>query len=69
MKDIVKQIEQADEIQLNEYIRAVTRRYNALRTDREVTFLSLPTDPQPRSEELEEIVRYICACYNKLDSQ
>ena len=59
MKDIVTQIEQADEIQLNDIIRAVMRRYNALRTDREITFLSLPTDPKTRNEELEEIIRYI----------
>lgn len=59
MKDIVTQIEQADEIQLNEYILAVARRYNALRTDRELSFLSLPTDPKTRNEALEEIIRFL----------
>ena len=69
MKDIVTQIEQADEIQLNDIIRAVMRRYRALRTDRELSFLSLPTDPKTRNEELEKLIRYIRSCYNKQDSQ
>ena len=59
MDALLHQIEQADEIQLNDIIRAVMRRYNALRTDREITFLSLPTDPKTRNEELEEIIHFI----------
>ena len=67
-EDIVKRIEQASEIQLSKYISAVIRRYNVLRTDREAAFLSLSTDPKTRNKELEEIIRFICACYSKQDS-
>ena len=58
-QDIVKQIEQADEIQLNEIIHAVMRRYNALHADREAGFLALSTNPQTRDAELEDILRFI----------
>lgn len=68
-KEIIKQIEQAGELQLDEIITAVIHRYNALHTDREASFLSLPTDPKTRNEELEEIFRYIRSCYEKQDSQ
>jgi len=47
-KDVIKEIEQADEVQLNDYIHAILRRYNSLRTDREISVLSLPTDPKAR---------------------
>ena len=67
-KDIVKQIEQADELQLVEIISAAMRRYSALRTDRELSVLSLPTNPKTRNGELEEIICYIRACYNKQES-
>ena len=66
MEDIVKRIEQADELQLNEYIRAVVRRYGALRPDRECAFLSLPANP--RDDEIDDIIRFICFCYNRQQS-
>ena len=59
MEDIVKQIEQADEIQLNDIISAVIHRYNMLHSDREGFFLSLSTDPHQRSQEMESILRFI----------
>ena len=59
MEDIVKQIEQADEIQLNDIISAVIHRYNMLHPDREGSFLSLSTDPRQRSQEMESILRLI----------
>jgi len=65
VKDIIKQIEQADEIQLNDIISAVNRRYTALHTDREGGFLSLPTDPQARDKVLEETFSFIRSCYNR----
>lgn len=67
--DILQQIEQADEILLNDIIMAVMRRYIALRTDRELSFLSLPTDPETRNEELENIFEFIRTCYKKQDAQ
>ena len=62
MENIIKQIEQADEIQLNEIMSAVMRRYNALHTDREAGFLALSTDPQTRKTELNDIIRFIRIC-------
>jgi len=64
-KEIVKQIDQANEIQLNEFIHAVTRRYTALHADREGVFLALSTDPRTRDKELEDIIRFIRTHYNK----
>ena len=58
-EDIVKQIEQADEIQLNHIISAVIRRYDVLHPDRKSSFLSLSTDPHQRDKELENIIRFI----------
>ena len=59
VEDIVKQIEQADEIQLNDIISAVIHRYDMLHPDREGSFLSLSTDPYQRSQEMEGILRFI----------
>ena len=59
VEDIVKQIEQADEIQLNDIISAVIHRYDMLHPDREGSFLSLSTDPHQRSQEMESILRFI----------
>ena len=65
IKDIIKQIEQADEMQLQEIIDAVMYRYGTLRTDRELAFLSLPKDLQNRAEELEGVLQLIRTCYEK----
>ena len=65
MEDILKQIEQVDEIQLNDIISAAMRRYNALHTDRDAGFLALSTDPRIRDKELEEIIRFIRTHCNK----
>ena len=62
--DIVKQIEQVDENLLNDIIKAVMYRYNALHTDREAGFLSLSTDPDTRNAELKDIISSIRFCYN-----
>lgn len=66
LEDIVKQIEQIGELQLDEIISAVIHRYNALHADRELGFLSLPTDPRTRDKELEDIFSFIHSCYNRL---
>ena len=65
IKDIIKKIEQVDEMQLQEIIDAVMHRYSALRTDRELAFLSLPKDLQTRAEELEGVLQLIRTCYEK----
>ena len=66
---IIKQIEQADEMALEQMIRAVIRRYSALRTDRELSILSLPTDSKSRDAELENIIVFIRSCYRQQDPQ
>ena len=66
--EIVKQIEQADELQLNEIILAVVRRHNALQQHRTAIFLTIPTNPQNRAEELENTINLIRACYNRQDT-
>ena len=68
-KEVIKEIEQADEVQLNDYIHAILRRYNSLRTDREISVLSLPTDPKARDAELEEILDFMRRCYQKQDAE
>ncbi len=68
-EDIVKQIEQADELQIDEIAWAVVRRYNALRPDRKISILSLPTDPQNRDAELENTIALIRACYRQMGTQ
>ena len=59
MENIIKQIEQADELQLNHIISAVIRRYDVLYPDRDGSFLSLSTDPHLREQELGNIIRLI----------
>lgn len=59
MEMILKQIEQADEVLLNQVIIAVINRYDALTSDREGWFLSLSTDPQIRKQEIEGIINLI----------
>ena len=59
MENMIKQIEQADEIQLNHIISAVIRRYDVLHPDRDGSFLSLSTDPHLREQELGNIIRLI----------
>lgn len=59
MEMILKQIEQADEVLLNQVIIAVINRYDALTSDREGWFLSLSTDPQIRKQEMEGIINLI----------
>lgn len=68
-EELAKEIEQLDEVELNLCIRAVVCRYNALQTDRELSVISLPTDPKTRDEELENIFEFIRACYKKQDAQ
>ncbi len=67
MEHTVKQIEQADEIQLKQIIDTVIRRYNALHTDREAGFLSLSTDSDVRIAELDRIIAFIRSGYNRLE--
>ena len=64
MNDIIKQIEQADEVQLNEIINVVNRRYSALHSDRVGGFLSLATDSRQCEKELENIIQFVRKCYN-----
>ena len=63
---IIKEIEQVDELELDDIIHAVTARYNALRTDRDLGFLALSTDPKLRDKELDDIAQFIRTCYNRL---
>ena len=67
--DILTQIKQADENLLNDIIKAVMYRYNALHTDRELFILSLSTDPEARNAELEDIFQSVRRCYAKQDAQ
>ena len=69
MDDLIKQIESADELTLNDCIFAVLRRFNALRTDRELVFLSLPTDPEARDIELKNGIDYLRSCFHRQDSE
>ena len=64
-----QKIELTDELELNECILAVLRRYNALRIDRELVFLSLPTDPETREAELEKSIDFLRSCFNEQDSE
>lgn len=67
-EDIVKQIEQIDELYLDEILQAIMHRYNAIHDDRELGFLSLSKEPQTREAELEDIVRLIRFCDKQQNS-
>ena len=69
MNDLIKQIEMADELELNDCIFAVLRRFNALRTDRELVFLTLSTDPQIRDAELENNISFLRSCFKRQDEE
>lgn len=69
MENIIKGIEQADEVLLNEYIGAIMHRYNALRPDREGIFITISTDPCVRKEELEKVIRFLQTYYDKRASR
>ena len=62
-ESIIAQIEQVDELQLDDIIGAVIRRYSVLRPDRELGFLTLSTDPHVREKEIEDIEQFIRICY------
>ena len=59
MEDILKQIEQVDEVQLNEITNAVICRHNALYPGRKGAFLSLSADPHQQEQELENISSFL----------
>lgn len=52
LKNILKQIEAADDIEINQIIDAVTRRYLTVFPDEEILFLSVPRDPEKRNAQL-----------------
>ena len=56
---LVKEIEQVTEHQIDELLQAVIHRANQLQPEYEAILLSLSTDPDRRSAELENMIRYI----------
>ena len=69
MSDLIKQIESADELELNDCISAVVRRFNVLRKDRELVFLTLSADPETRDADFENTVSFIRSCFKRQDAE
>lgn len=69
VKDIIKRIQQASDIQLNEFILAVIRRFTELNPGQEGVFVSLSTDPRIREEEIKNMLQLLRSCYNQPESQ
>lgn len=60
MIEVLTKIRQADDIEINQIINAVTQRYKEVFPDWEVTFLSLPkNDPDACLRELELIAEFV----------
>lgn len=56
---VLAAIEKADDLQINQIIRAVIRRYSLVFPDWEVFFLSLPKDPGQRRAQLESMLEHL----------
>ena len=69
MENLIKQIASADELTLNDCIFAVLRRFNSIRTDRELIFMTLPTDPKLRDAELENNISFLRSCCKRQNAE
>ena len=56
---VLKAIEQANDMQISEIIRAVIRRYDFVFPDWDVFFLSLPKEPIERRSQLEHMLEHL----------
>ena len=56
LDEVLIKIEQANDLEINEIIQSVIRRYNAVFPDWEIVFLSLPLQPQERKLLLEQTI-------------
>lgn len=55
--EVLRRIEESDDLEISEIIRAVIQRYHVCFPDWEIIFLSLPrNDPQERERGLEELL-------------
>lgn len=54
--DILQKIEHANDLEINEVIQAVIRRYKSIYPDWEVIFLSLPLQSEKRALLLEQTI-------------
>ena len=60
LRDVLTFIAQADDLEINEIIDALTARYKAVYPDWEVAFLSMPlNDPERRRAIWEHATKYI----------
>ena len=56
---VLAAIEQADDTQISQIIRAVIRRYSFIFPDWDVLFLSIPKDPSQRRLQLEQMLEHL----------
>ena len=59
VQDLMDRILQANDLQINEFISAIMRRYRCLHPDWEIMTLAMPTDPALRKEAVENIVNLL----------
>ena len=57
--NVLATIEQADDTQISQIIRAVIRRYGLVFPDWDVLFLSVPKDPSQRRLQLEHMLEQL----------
>ena len=59
LDDILESIEQADDLEINEIIQAVIRRYKAVFPGWEVIFLSLPLQSKEREQMIAQTIEQL----------
>lgn len=62
VNDILAAIENADDIEINQILDAVTRRYNRVFPEWEVLFLSISRDPEEKNKQLEQMLLQLKKC-------
>lgn len=59
LDDILEKIEEADDLEINEIIQAVIRRYKSVFPGWEVVFLSLPLQSKEREQMIERTIEQL----------
>ena len=61
LSEVLTYIEDADVLEINAIIHAVTRRYSRHFPDHDISFLALPREPEGRKKQLEWMLEQIKA--------
>ena len=61
LEEVLAYIEDADALEIDPILNAITRRYCRLFPDWDILFLSLPREPEQRKHQLEQMLEHIKA--------